>query len=228
MGGCTLNSAEENGKGRSTAEKDADRFTCSSQSPMALATVIPPTPDVTIINVEKASVTPDRVRWTTVPGGFAMAAKRGVLRQHGESRTVHMGKNTVSLVLTGDDTGGAYSLTEFTIAAPPAPGPPVHIHGTGSEAAYVLEGEVELRLEDQTVKASAGAAIFVPKGTTHNVSNAGPGTAKILVILSPPGFEGYWREMSELPLTDGKPDPQAVLALQAKYKMDTGGQARQL
>ncbi len=157
-----------------------------------------------------------------------MAAKRGVLRQRGESRMVHMGKNVVTFILSGGDTGGTYSLTEFTIAAPPAPGPPVHIHGTGSEAAYVLEGEVELRLGDQTLKASAGAAIFVPLGTTHNVTNAGPGTAKILVILSPPGFEGYWREMSELPLTDGRPDPGSVLALQSKYKMDTGGQARQL
>ncbi len=157
-----------------------------------------------------------------------MAAKPGVLRQHSESRTVHMGKNAVTFVLSGEDTGGSYSLTEFAIAAPPAPGPPVHIHGTGSEAAYVLEGEVELRLGDQSIGASAGAAIFVPRGTTHNVTNAGPGMAKILVILSPPGFEGYWREMSELPLTDGKPDPKAVFALQTKYKMDTGGQARQL
>jgi quercetin dioxygenase-like cupin family protein len=157
-----------------------------------------------------------------------MIAMPGVLRQRGESRTVQMGKNSVSFILTGEETGGAYSLTEFTVAAPPAPGPPVHIHGTGSEAAYVLEGEVELRLGDRSVRASAGAAIFVPRGTTHNVTNAGAGTAKILVILSPPGFEGYWREMSELPLTDGKPDPKSVLSLQAKYKMDTGGQARQL
>ena len=84
-----------------------------------------------------------------------MAAMPGVLRQRGESRTVHMGKNIVTFVLTGDDTGGSYSLTEFTIAAPPAPGPPIHIHGTGSEAAYVLDGEVELRLGDQSVEASA-------------------------------------------------------------------------
>ncbi len=157
-----------------------------------------------------------------------MVVKPGVLRQHSDSRTVHMGKNVVTFILSSEDTGGAYTLTEFTIAAPPAPGPPVHIHGTGSEAAYVLEGEVELRLGDQSIRASAGGAIFVPKGTVHNVTNPGPGTAKILVILSPPGFEGYWREMSELPLTDGKPDTKAVLALQAKYQMDTGGQARQL
>jgi hypothetical protein len=62
----------------------------------------------------------------------------------------------------------------------------------------------------------------------HNVSNLGPGTVKILVIQSPPGFEGYWQEMAELPLTNGKPDPEAVRALQAKYRMDTAEQIRQL
>jgi quercetin dioxygenase-like cupin family protein len=155
-------------------------------------------------------------------------SSRGVMRHQGQAQTVRMGKNVVTFILNGEETGGAYSLTEFTLAAPPSPGPPVHIHGTGSEAAYVLEGELELRLGDESIKATAGSVIFVPKGTVHNVSNVGPGTARILVFLSPPGFEGYWREMSELPLKDGAPDPKTVLALQAKYKMDTGGQARQL
>jgi hypothetical protein len=50
----------------------------------------------------------------------------------------------------------------------------------------------------------------------------------MIIILSPSGFEGYWQEMARLPLTKGKPDHKAVLALQAKYRMDTAGQARQL
>jgi quercetin dioxygenase-like cupin family protein len=154
--------------------------------------------------------------------------RQGVIRRPGESKTVHMGKNIITFVLSGEETGGSYSLTEFIVAAPPVSGPPVHNHGTGDEAVYVVDGNLEFLLGAQTVKASAGAVIFVPKGTTHNVSNLGPGTAKILVIQSPPGFEGYWREMAELPLIDGKPDPKTVLALQTKYKMDTGGQIRQL
>jgi quercetin dioxygenase-like cupin family protein len=157
-----------------------------------------------------------------------MITKQGILRQHNEAKTIHMGKNIITFILSGEETGGAYSLTEFIVAAPPAPGPPIHIHGTGDEAAYVLEGNLEFKLGEQSIHANAGAVIFVPKGTKHNVSNLGPGIARILVIQSPPGFEGYWREMSELPLINGKPDPQAVLALQAKYKMDTGGQIRQL
>jgi quercetin dioxygenase-like cupin family protein len=75
-----------------------------------------------------------------------MITKQGIMRQHSEAKTVHMGKNIVSFVLSGDETGGFYSLTEFTLAAPPVPGPPVHIHGTGDEAAYVLEGNLEFLL----------------------------------------------------------------------------------
>jgi quercetin dioxygenase-like cupin family protein len=157
-----------------------------------------------------------------------MGSTDGILRTHGEARTVHMGSNIITFLLTGEETGGKYSLTEFAIAAPPAPGPPVHIHARGDEAAYVLDGELELRLDDRVVRGSAGDVIYVPKGHTHNVTNHGPGTARILIVLSPPGFEDYWREMAALPLVDGKPDPQAVLALQKKYGMDTGGQVRQL
>lgn len=44
-------------------------------------------------------------------------------------RMVSMGSNIVTFHLTGEDTGGHFSLTEFIMAAPPAPGPPMHIHG---------------------------------------------------------------------------------------------------
>jgi quercetin dioxygenase-like cupin family protein len=157
-----------------------------------------------------------------------MNTRQGILRSHDETRTVKMGKNIITFVLSGEETGGAYSFTEFIVAAPPAPGPPIHTHGTGDEAVYVQEGNLEFQLGEKTMPATAGSVIFVPRGTRHNVSNLGPGPARILVIQSPPGFEGYWREMSELPLVNGKPDPQSVAALQSKYKMDTGGQIRQL
>jgi hypothetical protein len=50
----------------------------------------------------------------------------------------------------------------------------------------------------------------------------------MLVILTPAGFEGFWAERAQLPTTAGSQvDPGALLALQEKYHMDTGGMVRQ-
>ncbi len=158
-----------------------------------------------------------------------MTMLEGVLRQPSEIKTVSMGPNVVAFVLGGEDTGGAYSLTRFTMAAPPHPGPPLHIHGAEIEVVYVLDGQVELTLGDRSIQASTGAALLVPKGTRHGVSNLGPGTATILVIISPPGFEQYWSEMAGLLASStGQPDPAAVLSLQKRHHMDTGGQVRRV
>src|SRR3972149_510896 len=155
------------------------------------------------------------------------ALQQGVMRQKDEAKTFSMGGNIVTFHLTGEETGGRYSLTEFIMAAPPAPGPPMHIHGLESEATYVLEGELLFTLGERSIKASKGAVLFVPRGTKHGLSNLGPGIARILVILTPPGFEKFWEEMANLLKVSGdKPDPAHVLALQQKYHLDTGGQPR--
>jgi hypothetical protein len=50
----------------------------------------------------------------------------------------------------------------------------------------------------------------------------------MLVFLTPAGFEGFWAERAQQPTTSGnQADPAALLALQEKYHMDTGGKVRQ-
>ena len=117
-----------------------------------------------------------------------MTTLHGVLRQPSESKAISMGPNIVTFLLSAEDTGGTYSLTSFTMAAPPSPGPPPHTHEAETEVVYVLDGHVQLTLGDRSVQASTGAVLLVPKGTPHGVSNLGPGTATILVIISPPGL----------------------------------------
>ncbi len=151
------------------------------------------------------------------------------MRQRDEAETFSMGGNTVTFHLTGEETGGDYSLTEFIMAAPPAPGPPAHIHGAENEATYVLEGELLFTLGERSMKAYTGSILFIPIGTKHALSNLGPGTARILVILMPPGLEMFWEEMANLlKVSGGKPDPAHVLSLQQKYHMDTGRKPRQV
>ena len=62
---------------------------------------------------------------------------------------------------------------------------------------------------------------------TSSPSYPGPLPAKILIILTPPGYEGYWEEMAQHLATGSPPDPALVLSLQQKYHLETGGQVRQ-
>jgi oxalate decarboxylase/phosphoglucose isomerase-like protein (cupin superfamily) len=92
---------------------------------------------------------------------------------------------------------------------------------------YVLEGELQVTLGEQTWRAPAGSFVYVPKGMLHTLANPGPIPAKILIILTPPGYEGYWEEMAQHLATGNPPDTALVLSLQQKYHLETGGQVRQ-
>lgn len=114
-----------------------------------------------------------------------------------------------------------------SMAPPPTPGPPPHIHEDADETVYVLEGMLELAIGERRIAGSAGAVMLVPRGMLHAIANAGPCPARMLIILSPRGYEGFWREMAELQTRlGGPPDAETTLALQRKYHLATGGQAR--
>jgi hypothetical protein len=113
------------------------------------------------------------------------------------------------------------------MAPPPAPGPPPHIHEDADEAVYVLEDELEMGQGDRKLFGSAGSVMLVPRGTLHSLANPGPLAARMLIIVSPPGYVGFWREMAELRARlGGPPDPDTVLALQRKYHLATNGAVR--
>jgi len=160
-------------------------------------------------------------------GSSEEQSEASIIANTSEAKTVSLGPNRVAFLLRGEQTKGHYSLSEFTLAPPPAPGAPMHVHKAEDELTYVLEGEVEFMLEERSERASVGSFFLVPKGTPHTLSNAGAGAARILVVLTPPGFEGYWEEASQLlERSGGDPDPAQMRALQEKHNMDAGGQAR--
>ena len=140
------------------------------------------------------------------------------------AKTVALGPNQVTVLLSGGQTRGQYSLTEFVAAPPPAPGPPPHIHADADEMIYVLDGTWEFMLAGRTFAAPVGSCVFIPKGTQHSVANVGTTRATILIVLTPPGFEGFWVELAER----GNLTREESLALQGKYHVDMGGKVRSL
>src|SRR5689334_5063570 len=79
-----------------------------------------------------------------------------------DGETLSVVGDTYRLVITGEQTGGAYAVIDMLI--PPQGGPGPHAHVDVQEAFYVLEGEVEVKTESQTYLARKGSFVNIPLG----------------------------------------------------------------
>lgn len=105
-------------------------------------------------------------------------------------------------------TRGAYTMLEQVCAGPP---PPLHIHDNEEEALYVLDGTIDIFLGDEVVDARAGTFCMIPRGTAHSYRSTGPTPARLLLILSPPGFERFFAEVERrFPRESGLPPADIV------------------
>jgi len=126
---------------------------------------------------------------------------------------------------TGEQTGGAYVLSEARVL--PGGGPPPHIHHREDEAFFVLEGEITFMLGDKRVVARPGAFIQGPRGIPHAFKNEGSAPARMLILVTPPGFEKFMAECAQpVPSFDSPPRPvtpadiQKLLAVAPKYGIE--------
>src|SRR5260370_40422477 len=59
-----------------------------------------------------------------------------------------------------------------------------------------MSGHVGFVLDGITAYANPGAHVLVPKGHAHSFWNAGARPGKLLVIVSPPGLDQYFRDLA--------------------------------
>jgi mannose-6-phosphate isomerase-like protein (cupin superfamily) len=138
----------------------------------------------------------------------------------GEGKTINMLGISITFKAMKEDTGGAYSLLEAIVMGS---GPPQHIHKAEEEAFYVLEGEVNVQIGDQTIRGAAGSFVLIPRGTVHTFWNAGSTPAKLLGILSPPGFEQFFIEVVGEEEMDTATLAERGMAAAQKYNMEIVG-----
>lgn len=136
--------------------------------------------------------------------------------------TVFLVGDTYTTLLSGPQTGGAFTLLEALV--PPDTGPPPHIHHAEDETFILIDGSLTFTLDRREFEAKSGAVIFVPKGTRHSFKNIGTGVARMLFIYNPPGMEGMFAEIGhpgrrgvQAPPLDPK-DVEAMIAIAPKYK----------
>lgn len=141
------------------------------------------------------------------------------LSQADSPKLPHVGVvgDTYTILLTGKDTAGRYSLIDMHV--PPGGGPPAHRHDF-EESFTVLEGEIEATFRGKQITVRAGDAINIPANAPHQFQNNSNEAARLLCICSPAGQEELFMEIG-VPVAarttpPPKPDPAAQQALAAK------------
>jgi quercetin dioxygenase-like cupin family protein len=137
----------------------------------------------------------------------------------GEGREGGLGSIGVVFKLLGKDTGGQLSIVEhpFPVGALVPP----HSHSREDEYSIVTEGEIGFRSGDREVVLGAGGYITKPRGELHTMWNAGSEPARMIEVISPAGFEGFFWELADL-IAAGPPEPESVAGVAESYGLTFG------
>lgn len=137
-----------------------------------------------------------------------------VLPNGGESLVIGGGE-FIHKVKSGD-TNNVFSVIE--IITPPGQGVSSHVHEKEDELVYLLQGEIEVTLGDQTMKAVPGVMALLPRGIPHSFVNVGDTHSIIIDTILPGAFDNYFVEMAAL-YESGEPTQEEVDALSVKYSI---------
>ena len=137
---------------------------------------------------------------------------------------VLLGSIGARFMVSGQESGGGFALVEHPMP-PRALAAPLHRHTREDEYSFVLEGRLGALLGDDIVHAGPGDLVFKPRNQWHTFWNDGQEPARILEIISPAGFEGYFREVAPLP-PEGSPAERDAIAARYALDVDPGSIAR--
>ena len=116
--------------------------------------------------------------------------------------------------IDGAQTGGRFSVVHHPMA-PRILAAPLHRHNREDEYSYVLTGTMGGLLGDDVVTAGPGTWVFKPRKQWHTFWNAGDTPCEIIEIISPAGFEDFFRG-----LRDSWPDMEKFKDLTARFELE--------
>jgi len=153
-----------------------------------------------------------------------MTTKKTVVVRNGETEGAEplmIFGETMLVKLSGTDTEGSYAILEnYT---PPQAGPPLHRHSREDESFYIIEGEFLSEVDGTQLRASAGDALFAPRGTVHAFQNVGTEMGRMLVVVQPAGLELFFEEVSTATRGMQQPEMGVLLPIAQKHGLEVLG-----
>jgi mannose-6-phosphate isomerase-like protein (cupin superfamily) len=123
------------------------------------------------------------------------------------------GEGTVVITASAKSTGGALAVIE---EVPPLLDTPPHVHANEDELFYSLEGEHIIQRGDEEFRIGPHQSVFAPRGVPHAQRRVVPKEGRMLIVLIPGGFEGFFRDLAEAEW-EGRLGPEAYAAASEKF-----------
>jgi quercetin dioxygenase-like cupin family protein len=117
----------------------------------------------------------------------------------------------------GRDTNGIVSVVESHDV--PGGGPPPHIHHREDETFQILAGDYEFTVAGKSFVAGPGTTIFAPRGIPHTYRYLGTTPGRLMCVITPSGFEGFFEEIGALSSQQQQDIPR-VLEIAGKYGLE--------
>lgn len=152
-------------------------------------------------------------------GAKSARAPDRLLIKSNEGKSVWLGGIGVVFKLSGEDTGGALSVVEHPLK--PRTLVPPHEHHDTDEFSIVVEGRIGARIGNVVVEATPGCYVLKPRGIPHTFWNPTDEPARIIELICPPRFEGFFREAGKL-FEAGRPDVKQIGEIGRRYNMTLG------
>lgn len=130
---------------------------------------------------------------------------KSIMLMSGEPEVFSYDAGSVRFLVSSEDTYGAWSLVELKEL--PGYHTNLHRYNNTDEAFYVLEGVLTVNIKDKTLEFPAGSYILIPRGTPHAQGNHGKIPVRILLTMTPGGFEQSFKDRVELFKTVKPNDP---------------------
>jgi len=144
--------------------------------------------------------------------------RRDLSHAHPDDETlahVSLAGDTYTILLTGADTAGRFTLIDMLI--PSGGGPPPHRHDF-EETFTILEGEIEVMFRGATSRVRAGETVNVPANAPHAFRNSSDRAARLLCICSPAGQEQFFLAVGDLVAGRTATPPQLDYAAMAERR----------
>ncbi len=122
----------------------------------------------------------------------------------------------VQFKIDAEDVGGHVSVVEHPFAVGSLV--PPHVHHLEDEVSIVIEGQIGFRSEDREAVLSPGGYIVKPRGEVHAMWNAGDVPARMIEIITPAGFDKFFRELAAANAQQPMSPPE-VAELAARYEL---------